>query len=40
MVSRKSRNIYIPKYFMAIRKYINILVFYELEVSVDLFIYR
>ena len=28
MVSRKSRNIYISKYFKAVRNYINILVLY------------
>ena len=33
MASRKSRNIYIPKYFMAVRNYID-------GVSVDLFVHR
>ena len=32
MASGKSTNINIPKYFMAVRNYINILVFYGLEV--------
>ena len=32
MESRKSINVYIPKHFMAIRKCINILVLYGLEV--------
>ena len=33
MASTKSRNKYIPKYFMAVRNYINILVLYRLEFS-------
>ena len=32
MASRKSINIYIPKYFMAVRNYLDILVLYGLEV--------
>ena len=32
MASRKSRNIYIPKYFMAVRNCISNLVLYGLEI--------
>ena len=32
MASRKSRNVYIPKYFMAVRNCINNFVLYGLEV--------
>ena len=32
MASRKGINVYIPKYFMAVRKCINIIVIYGLEV--------
>ena len=32
MTNRKSINIYIPKYFMAVRNFIHILVLYGLEI--------
>ena len=39
MASRKSRNIYISKYFMAVRNCIFFL-FFERYVSVDLLVHR
>ena len=36
MESRKSRNVCIPEYFMAVRKCIHILGLYELEVLICL----
>ena len=32
MANRKSITIYVPKYFMEVRKFINIFVFYGLKV--------
>ena len=41
MASRKNINIYIPKYFLAVRNCINILFFTgQRYVFVDLFVYR